>query len=229
MPLVTARRFVVTLVAVVCGAGLLTGCSGSVPHLEEPTAGSSTGIAGEVLPSETTTPSASPTAEPTNDPATPDSWLITEDSIGPVKVGDNYDTLVDEISSSGVVPMDDAKCEGVAYGVAADNAYDILVRKDHAGEGVVEASIGWNGDTMGVGPRTAEGLGLGSTKAQVLGAYEDAVESDPSEPADHSYVTIRDIDGDSKLVFSFLDSYDGAVSVSVMTKEQGQPAYEPCA
>src|SRR5690606_10829943 len=106
--------------------------------------------------------------------------------------------------------------------------YDILVIDDReaSADGIAEVSVGWNSDTMGVGPRTAERLGLGSTKEQVLSAYENAVEQG-SQIADHSYVTVPDNAGDSKLVFGYRNGYDGAVSLSVITGEE--PAYEPCA
>src|SRR5699024_6676658 len=154
-----------------------------------------------------------------------DSWVVSASGIGPVEVTDDYDDVLEEIRATGVGPFD---CEGVAYGYAADNAYDIMVLKDREGDSgeVVEVSVGWIGDTMGVGPRTAENLGLGSTKSQVLGTYETAKEV-PSQIVDRSFVKIPGDAGDGTLVFSYLDGYDGAVSVSVITGEE--PAYEPCA
>ena len=218
-----ARPFRVTaaLVAVMLGAGAAGGCASSVPHLADPTATASA----DATPSVTITPSETPTQKLTNDPSNPDSWLVTETGIGPIEMQADFDNTLETIRATGVGSLD---CDGVAYGFADDNAYDILViddREQRTGQ-IVEVSIGWNGDTMEVGPRTAENLGLGSTKEQVLSAYEGAVEEN-SQIAHQSYVSIPDDDGDSKLVFTYVDGYDGAVSVSVVT--HGEPAYEPCA
>lgn len=221
MPLARAHRLTAAFAAAVFGVSVLSACATQVPHLAEPT----DTPASAITPSETITPSDTPAPEQTNDPTDPDSWLVTETAIGPVEVGGDYESTLKEIRATGVGSFD---CEGVAYGFAEDNAYDILVIEDREGDtgGIAEVSVGWNSDTMGVGPRTAERLGLGSTKEQVLAAYEDATEQ-TSHIADRSYVTIPDNDSDSKLVFGYRDGYDGAVSVSVITGEE--PAYEPCA
>jgi len=221
MPLALAHRITAALAAVMLGVSVLGGCASQVPHLADPPETASTAV----MPSETITPSETPEQKQTNDPADPDSWLVTETGIGPIEIGGDFEGTLAEIRSTGVGTFD---CEGVAYGFADDNAYDILVIEDGAegSDGIAEVSIGWNSDTMGVGPRTAESLGLGSTKEQVLGAYEDATEQG-SQILDHSYVTIPDNDGKSKLVFGYRDGYDGAVSVSVITG--AEPAYEPCA
>ena len=221
MPLAPAHRITAALAAVMLGVGVLAGCTTQVPHLAEPTGTPPTAM----TPSETITPSETPVPQQTNDPADPDSWLVTDTGIGPIEVGGDYASTLKRIRATGIGSVD---CEGVAYGFAEDNAYDILVIEDREGDSgdIAEVSIGWNSDTMGVGPRTAEFLGLGSTKEQVLGAYEDATEQ-TSQIADRSYVTIPDNDSDSKLVFGYRDGYDGAVSVSVITAQE--PAYEPCA
>jgi hypothetical protein len=194
MPLAFAPRITAALVAVMCGVSVLVGCASPVPHLADPTQTAAI----TVSPSDTLTPSATPEQKQINDPADPDSWLVTERAIGPIEIGADYESTLAAIRSTGVGTFD---CEGVAYGFAADNAYDILVIKDREGDsdGITEVSIGWNSDTMGVGPRTAG----------------------------HTYVTISDKTGASKLVFGYRDGYDGAVSVSVITGSE--PAYEPCA
>lgn len=221
MPLALTHRITAALVAVMCGVSMLAACTTSVPHLADPTETA----AMTVSPSDTLTPTATPETKLTNDAADPDTWLVTESAIGPIEIGADFDSTLTTIRSTGVGTLD---CDGVAYGFAADNAYDILMVSDREGDSgaITEVSIGWNSDTMGVGPRTAERLGLGSTKDQVLAAYEDAVEED-SQIVGHTYVTIADKDGVSKLVFGYRDGYDGATSVSVITGEE--PAYEPCA
>ncbi|WP_156760473.1 hypothetical protein [Microbacterium karelineae] len=216
-----ARRASAAAAALILGAGAFAACSTEVPTVPEaPSPEASTSLGTSALP----TPTPTPEAAPTNDPADPDSWVVTEHGIGPVEVAADYDDALKEIRASGIGPLD---CDGVAYGYADDNAYDIMIIKDRDdSDDVVEISVGWNGDTMGVGPRTEEDLGLGSTKSQVLGTYDSADESS-SAIADRTFVTIADDDGAGALVFTYLDGYDGAVSVSVISGEE--PAYEPCA
>ncbi|MGO1235242.1 MAG: hypothetical protein ACTHY8_06785 [Microbacterium gubbeenense] len=217
---VGARRIAAAAVALVMGITAFAGCSRTAPTVpEESSPSASVGTSPF-----TTSPTPTPEEIDPDDPADPDSWVITDSGIGPVNVGDDFPDVLDEIKPSGIGTLD--TCDGVAYGVAEDNAYDVIVIKDRfkGTDDVVEVSVGWIGDTMGVGPRTEEDLGLGSTKAQVLGAYEKATEQ-PSDIADNSYVVIDD--ETSKLVFTYRDGYDGAVAVSTLTGKQ--PSYEPCA
>lgn len=216
-----ARRVAAVAVAVLLGTSAAVSCTSDIPAVPEVPDATTSGTATPIVPS----PTPSPSETPANDPSNTDSWVVTTTGIGPVDVTDDYKSVLEEIRETGVGPLD---CEGVAYGYAEDNAYDIMVIKDrHDGtDEVVEVSVGWIGDTMGVGPRTQEDLGLGSTKSQVLGTYETAEEM-PSQIADRSFVKIDGDDGDGTLVFSYLASYDGAVGVSVITGEE--PAYEPCA
>lgn len=218
-----ARRASAAAAALILAVSALAACTTEVPTVPEgPTPSATTSLgSSSALP----TPTPTPEETPTNDPADPDTWVVTEQAIGPVEVASNYDEALDDIRATGIGPLD---CEGVAYGYADDNAYDVMIIKDRydGTDDIVEVSVGWNGDTMGVGPRTEEGLGLGSTKAQVLGTYDAADESE-SAIKGRSFVAIADDDGVGALVFTYLDGYDGAVSVSVISGEE--PAYEPCA
>lgn len=220
MTYVGARRIAAAAVAVVMGIMAFSGCSRSAPTVPEVSSPSATVGASPF----TTSPTPTPENAVPDDPAEPDSWVITDRGIGPVDIGDDFPDVLQEIKPSGIGTLD--TCDGVAYGVADNNAYDVIVIKDRnkGTDDIVEVSVGWIGDTMGVGPRTEEDLGLGSTKAQVLGAYEKAAEQ-PSDIADNSYVVVAD--GASKLVFTYRDGYDGAVAVSTLTGKQ--PSYEPCA
>lgn len=216
-----AGRAAAVTAAALLAASILASCTSDVQAVPESSA--STSIS-PTTPG-VTSPTPTPTETPADDPSNADSWVVSTEGIGPVSVTENFDDVLDEIEDTGVGPFD---CDGVAYGFAKDNAYDIMVIKDRydGTDDIVEVSVGWNGDTMGVGPRTAEGLGLGSTKQQVLGTYESAEEV-TSVIANRSFVNIADDNGDGTLVFSYLSGYDGAVGVSVITGEE--PAYEPCA
>lgn len=221
MPHLRARRAITAIAVALFGAAVASGCASEVPSVPEVPASAS--VSAETPPVPTPTPTAESMTP--NDPSNLDSWVVTEQGIGPVLVSANYDEALDAVSSTPIEPFDG--CDGVAYGTADDNAYNVMIVKDRRDgtDEVVEVTVNWNGDTMGVGPRTEEDLGLGSTKAQVLGTYERAQEQS-SGIKDRSFVTIAGGD-DQKLVFTYVDGYDGAVSVSVVNTQE--PAYEPCA
>ncbi|MBP2436191.1 hypothetical protein [Microbacterium amylolyticum] len=212
------HRASAALVALVVGAAI-AGCTSQVPSLpEDPTPATSNLRGQTTLP----TPQASEESHVPNDPSDSDTWVVTTNAIGPVELHSDSEGALREIRRTSIGPV----CEGVAYGYADDNAYDIMIiedREEDTGE-VVEISIGWNGDTMGVGPRTLEGLGLGSTKREVLAAYDTAEEQE-SAIVGRSFVRISN--GSGNIVFSYVDGNEGAVSVSVTGEEE--PAYEPCA
>ncbi|WP_221585712.1 hypothetical protein [Microbacterium sp. G2-8] len=215
------RRAVATAAALLVGAGLLAACTTPVPTVSEPSSPDPTASTPATADIITPTPTSEPDTR-RDDPEDPDSWVITEQGIGPVDVGADFDSAIDDIKTTNVGPL----CDGVAYGAASDNAYDILVIKDRydGTDEIVEVSIGWNGDTMGVGPRTEEGLGLGSTKSEVLSTYDDAAEV-ASVIQGRSFVAVAE--GDVDMTFTYVEGYDGAVSVSVLSGEE--PAYEACA
>lgn len=215
MRIMTRTRIAVAAAALASTLAF-AGCTSTVPTLD-PTPSDSSLQTTSLTP----TPSESESAAPVDDPSDPDSWVIADDRMGPVVIGSDFDDTVEAIRGSGVGDM--PGCDGVAYGTTSDNAYDIVVIDDtSANVGTVhEVSVNWNGDTADVGPRTAEGLGLGSTEDEVLSAYEDAHE-EASAISGRSFVLVG-----AHLVFTFTDGIDGATKVSLVT--DGEPAYEPCA
>ncbi|NHI16418.1 hypothetical protein [Microbacterium excoecariae] len=213
------RQAVVWTAALAAGSAALAGCSSSVPAVPDAPASN---MASPPVTGAAPSPTPTEEAGPANDPSDADSWVVTTAKVGPIEVGGSFADTLEEIRQTGIGTLND--CDGVAYGYAADNAYDVLIVAGTTDE-VVEVSIGWNGDTMGVGPRTEEGLGLGSTKAEVLGTYEDAAEAQATV-GDTELVEVDG--GETDLVFSFVSGYDGAVGLSVVTAGR-EPAYEPCA
>lgn len=174
------------------------------------------------------TASPTPTEEPgeRDDPSDPDTWVIDGEGIGPVEVHGDFDATLAEIRRTGIGELDDGQCSGVAYGVSGDNTYDVQIIADREGDTgeIVEVSVQWNGDTMGVGPRTEDGLGLGSTRAEVLAIHEGAAETD-SLIEGRRFIEVGD--GEVRIVFTYVDGNEGAVAVSTLVSPE--PAYEPCA
>ncbi|MGI6878664.1 hypothetical protein [Microbacterium sp. gxy059] len=198
----------------------LAGCAPEADDVPAPQASS---------PNATPDATASPQSEPSrsDDPADPGTWVVTDRGIGPVDVGEDYETVLEEVRGAGIGPLG-PQCEGVAYAASEDNTYDVQIvdDRDASSDGVVEVSAHWNGDVMGVGPRTPEGLGLGSTKAEVRSVYEDATER-ASQIDGRSFVVRGE--GEARIVFEYVDGNEGAVGVAVIARAASEPAYEPCA
>jgi len=160
--------------AVVVAAALAGGCGVlTAPPASAPAAPPST-----VASPETTNPPASQTpASPPPPAATAPAseWLISSAGIGPYKIGDPFQ-------------VDLARYDGYAC------AWTNVDSAGHGGIRIGDDSFGWTWDPEATTPalritrvetsatlgeevlpvRTAEGIGVGSTRAEVMAAYPDA-------------------------------------------------------
>ncbi|MEV4774474.1 hypothetical protein [Microbacterium sp. LWH12-1.2] len=74
------------------------------------------------------------------------------------------------------------------------------------------------------GPRTADGLGVGSTEEEILAVYPDAEEG-AALAGNGSWIRLAG-DGEAHVFFEFRDGVTGASSVAVTIGEE--PSYEVC-
>jgi hypothetical protein len=171
------------LLSTIAIAGLaLTGCSAGAPA----------GTPSSSPPAATT--SATPTASPTNttDPAT---WIIDETGIGPFKLGADLtavEATLPELTADGSV-----ECPNPAATFLVSPSVNVTIINDAAGKiyGVEvgnefqtpSSSIGLAHTPLS-GPHTTQGVGLGSTLAELNAGASDAVQSgyqgyDPNFPS----------------------------------------------
>lgn len=154
---------------------LATGCATDGTRSERGSAASTPSVATKT--SLEATPTLSPAIQVTDDAST---WLISDAGIGPVERGESFGDAVAAMPAGTTVSSD--RCTGVAFWSAQTGALGQFIVADDSGTGdgaVVE--LVWLGmdpsASQAYGPRTAEGIGVGSPWSSVLSTYPDATEA----------------------------------------------------
>lgn len=145
---------VMTLLLAACGGGATTADDEPTPtKTSEPTASS------------TPTPTPTPTPEPVaNDPADPGTWIIRGDGVGPVYVNTARDGAGAVLPGWALDP--EQTCNNHFYG--GPEGMRMILAGDPIG--LVVLSVELPSAVTG-SPRTAAGIGFGSTAAEVEAAY----------------------------------------------------------
>ena len=204
-------RRVFGAIAAAAVLGILAGCAPST--VEVPPGGP------------TASPTPTPTEPPEADPADPATWVISEAGIGPAELGGDFAALL------GTLPhtwTNDDVCSWTAWWTAADSSYGVyFVRGTESDTAPVgEVSVYSAAEDLGSvqGPRTAEGLGVGASTAEVLTAYPNA-EQGSDEIGSGTWMRVPG-DADGHVFFQFREGEDTASSVTVTTRDA--PSYEVC-
>ncbi len=184
--------------------------------------------AGSGTPTPSTTPhaeasSTSPSATPTpvQDPADPTTWIVSADGVGPARLGQSVAGAVAAMSSY-VDVSDPAGCPNprVTFlgpaGSTVANAPLLLIADEQ-------------GSLVGIaftesGPRTVDGIGVGSTAAAVAQAYPHAVPGTRGPSSVPNLVTVQGIPG----WISFELDGGGTTIDQVSVTSGGPPPYEYC-
>lgn len=203
------------LVSVGLMAVMLAGCAtGSAPS------------GGTQTPSHTSAPpdeSPSPTgsAAPTTDAASPADWTVSDTGMGPIELGAAFEEARADVPGWTV---EDA-CSWTAFWNDPEGAVTAYFAEDsEAPDGVTTIDVAALTETVAPGdaPRTAEGIGLGSTTAQVRAAYPDAVE----QAATVGDVTLLRVGEQGTIFFTFQAGSDIVSAVTVTSRDE--PPYEVC-
>jgi hypothetical protein len=169
----------------------------------------------------TPTPTPTPTPAATVDSDDPSTWVITDDGMGPIALGDPFPDAL------GLMPQgttnDTERCAWTAWWSAPDRSYQVYAARasDAAEDGpVIDVNAAsWSDPAAADGPRTAEGVGIGSTVDEVRAAYPDAIET--PDAVDPSIVHLR-------VGRIFFDYRETPVIVSVTVTTADAPPYEVC-
>lgn len=164
---------------------LLAGCTPPPPPVAEP----------EPTPVVTESAMPEPTPEPTIAAPAPDFGFTF---FRGTDLGSTF-------ASAGATPI--AECPYLATLEHTDADYTAAFTDSEAPEGPVSFFYTNLGDLAAVAsaPRNAEGVGVGSTRAELLAAYPDAVVGSTHDigAGDIATVTVEDPTSDSRYVFGF--------------------------
>lgn len=200
--------------AAALGVLLLSGCMTAAPEPTTP--------APAPPPPDETTAEPSPDPDPPLDLADPSTWVVSEAGIGPIEPGGDFAATLSELPDSW---NNDENCSWTAWWNAEDQTYNMnFVRGTESDDAPIVLASASAADpvTSGAGPRTEDGLGIGSTKDEVLAQHPDAVEGQ-SQIGDGTWLSVP---GEEAMIFFEYYTGDEANAVTVTTLEE--PPYEVC-
>lgn len=209
--------------AAAIGILILAGCAGTTAEPPSQPAPADPSVTATAEPPA----DPSPTAEPptTADPADPATWVISEDGIGPIVIGADFDAVLAELPESWTT--DAENCSWAAWLNDGTHQQYFVRPSDGSSNEIATASIAdWEENASADGaPATADGLSIGTTRDEVLTAYPDAVES-TSSIGEYTLLALPS-DGEATVFFQFRADAEQASAVTVTTA--GEPPYEVCA
>lgn len=178
--------------------------------------------------SEASSPSPSPTlTPPVADPEDPATWTVSAEGVGPVEIGGDLASTLAELPDTW--KNDPANCSWTAWWQEPGAGYQMYVVRGTESDTapISEISVNAGGNDPGEStqsPVTAEGVGLGASKEQVLAAYPDAQEI-AAQIGDSTFLMVPGADP-AHVFFEFREGTDVASSLVVTTRSE--PSYEVC-
>lgn len=155
-------------------------------------------------PKPTQTQTQTPTPKPTDESA---DWVISNAGIGPIKFGASFAGI---INADGTRWVDNSGyCANVAELAGTQDDYYISVQ--HTKDAITSMQVRTSrSDPASVGPRTADGLGVGSTREDILAAVPTAKLESPKHLPGTEFVSVP---GPITMQFVFFDDATKAGTV----------------
>ncbi|WP_342000590.1 hypothetical protein MRBLWH7_001424 [Microbacterium sp. LWH7-1.2] len=210
-------RLPASAIVVLLFAALLTACASPAPR----SAGSPSPSPSPSAPAPAASADPQSTATSTVDSDDPSTWVITDRGIGPITLGAPF---VDALAlMPGDTRNDTDRCDSVAWWTEGAYDYDVYMAgtetaPDRSPVSVVGTSA-WADPAASSGPRTTEGIGVGSSVDEVRAAYPDAVEVPGAVDSEIVHVQA------GRIFFTYREE-PVITAVTVTTAEM--PPYELC-
>lgn len=148
-------------------------------------------------------PEETQTSEPTES-AGPELADIGFNNFREATIGSSFDEMTAALGTPVVTPEECVESYATVWSASEDAVISAHLDGHDQGAGVRFFYINGAAADPSVYPRTREGIGIGSTFAEVLAAYPDAIEGSAHDlgAGDLSTLTVDDPDSDSKYVFA---------------------------
>ncbi len=206
-------RLKASIATLVLLAGVLAGCATAAG--QGPSASGSPSVSTRLTPTPESTPSA------TADPDDPSTWVVTQDGMGPITLGAPFPEAL-ALMPQGTT-NDAENCAWSGWWNAPDEDYQVYMARQGDGpeDGPVFliATAAWSNPSARPGPRTAEGVGIGSTADEVRAAYPEAIEVADSIDPSIVYLHV------GRIYFTYRDD---PVITAVTVTTADAPPYEIC-
>lgn len=213
-----------TAVAAVLAASALalTGCgAGAGPSPSSSPSGEASS------PAATVTPTATGPAEtePAVDPGDITTWTVSEQGIGPARIGEPFA----EVAAGLEMWRVDSACAWTAFLPADDGSVDAYFVRDAELEDGEITTVTFEALADSVvstdGPRTAQGIGLGSTRDEITTAHPDAAVQQPTIGGGE--LLRVGTQGSAAMYFAIREGASKVTSLTVTDRDE--PPYEVCA
>jgi hypothetical protein len=208
-----------TGVAATAVAIVVAGLPNSVPA--PPIANTPTSIATDTpLPTSTPSPTPTPTISPTPsspeiDPTDPSTWIIGFDGVGPVHLGSTledqrqrlpaFEDITDPLCVAGYLDLEAPSGFALRFVSGPDQSDTAAITFGNGGSTLA--------DDRATTPKTAEGIGIDSTKDELLAAYPDIELTGVYQSDDYPYYGITDGSG-GWIVFALIDDEVSRIQIA---------------
>lgn len=204
------------------GAVVITAALGGCATSPSP-AGTAATTDPPVTSSASPSPSISASDEPALDLDDPASWTVSETAVGPVQLGAPFSQAREKLPTWTV----DEVCSWTAFWSAPDHSLTAFFAHDSMQQDGAVNTIDVAAlvpTEPSAGPRTQEGIGLGSTRAEVQEAYPDAEE----QTSTIGEATMLRVDGagEGSLFFTLAEGDDSVRAITLTLLDE--PPYEVC-